>query len=283
MTFGQLQEYILSTVGATDRKEVARMANYIINEINAKIGGYLETETVVTFEDEVASQSLTFANDNPDTITGTGFNSTEIDDGMYVHAPSAETNTGTYLTAAHSNTIISLDADEDLSAETVTSTLELYTVTSNYTWDAGNLLLTVPDYVGQIKHIFENDEDIEHYNHAWVYDSGNSSENIMTALTRSQIKFPDSILAENNSLKIRYWYHIPHISDQSNSADISVPRQWEHMLISGVQQMFYIQPKYFNEANFQFWNTKYLSSIEDVKQNMAERMPPVNQKTKWKY
>lgn len=283
MTFGELHEYILSTVGETDRKEVGRMANYIINEMNAKIGGYLETETVVTFEDDIDSQSLTFADDNPDTITGTGFNSSEIEDGMYVHAPSAVINTGTYLTEAHSNTIITLDSGESLSAETVTSTLELYTVTSNYTWDAGNLTLTVPEYVGQIKHVFENDEDIEHYNHAWVYDADNSSENIMTSLSRSKLKFPDSIIAENNALKIRYWYHIPHISSYTNSTDIAVPRQWENMLISGVQQMFYIQPKYFNENSFAFYNTKYLSSIEDVKQNMAERMPPENQKAKWIY
>jgi hypothetical protein len=218
--------------------------------------------------------------------------------------PGSTTSKGTYLVAAHSDSIISLDVDENLNLtsggfsdgfsggfeigtgpETVDSTIEVFTIDSDYAYSAHYNLIVLSNQVKEIIEVIDSDENsLLHKPHTEVYDSDFDDYYYYTQISHNEIIVTDQVLdGEGDTLKLRYYFHIPEINSYSNDDDLSIPVEYKNVIIYGTLLHMFRKKDFFDEGNVQFYNTKYLSALGDTQDTVYSRFPVKGVKPLWTY
>lgn len=223
--------------------------NRTIRKMNAKTGGIITLETAVDIKEVVDEQTLVLADADPDTITGTGFGATDLANGQYIHLPGSSENTGTYLSNTITNTVITLDASEALTAEaSLDSQIVGIDVVSGYTWDHYNKKLTLANTIRELLRIYVDNILYEYKDYEDVKDSDLSDKYYFTMIGRTQVIFSsDSAGSDGDDIVIESKKGIDEVAyaaTVTKSDTVSVPKQAEDVIYEGVKYFLLKSPNY---------------------------------------
>jgi len=232
--------------------ELFQDVNHVIRDVNMKIPGIIDTETIVTQETDTEALTLTFVSATK-TINDDGLGNFET---MGFEAGQKIWFAGAGAVNVTEMTIVSIQNDAATNDQITVSEVIIndasilgelvgFTVLTNYTWDNVNKEFELKAAVNSLLDIFVDDVALTRVEHDKVYDSDNADAAYYTQLGRSKYKITSTIFgSENGTIKVKILEDLTQISTTTLATVIDIPQQYETLLEQGVLYYLLSRPKH---------------------------------------
>ncbi len=288
MTLGEVKQIIKAEIPATKR-EIYRSVNRAIRRINGSFIGYLNTETGVVLTAKEESLTLTFTAASKTITRPTGsFVTSGFLTGQKVWFSGANITEAANLVEM---TITNVAATTITVSETIIQeaditdcTAEGFTLTTDYSWDNIERELTLPDYVKEVKELYENSEKMVHKDLDYISDSQYDEELCYSMISDTIVQLPDWVLdAADDDIIVEMLRYVSLITTDTDVTVIDIHARMENLLISGVFFDLYSKPEYKDVDLATINITDFNNSVKNFNDEEQRRIPTKERDARYKY
>lgn len=237
----------------------------------------------------VTQASLTYGDDDPDTITDAGAVNDFEDLGVILDDLAIITgstlNDSCLRIASASGYVITLNVNEAASADTTDpGNIQIVRPSLGYLFDAENNEIILPENVKRIVKVFKNNTELTAKSFEYVAASANASKTAFAMAGRDRIKLTTQMgNSADDELRLVVEKSIPDFLGNASGNDITVPKSMRNTILSGTIMHIAAKNQFKNEDLFNMNKTSFERGLGALEDQELARRPHISQELNYPY